>query len=134
MSLALDANVCIEVLRFRHPGVLARYKATDPRDILIPSIVAAELLVGAEKSVRLSAEGEVNAFLARHTILSFGESEMREYARIRATLERAGTKIGPNDLIVAATVLVAGTTLVTHNVREFSRVPSLPLDDWQAET
>lgn len=94
-------------------------------------MVAGELLLGAEKSAKANARGEANAFLTRHAILPFGDAEMREYARLRAGLEQAGTMIGGEDLIIAATALVAGATLVTHNVREFSRVPGLSLVDWQ---
>ena len=70
--------------------------------------------------------------MAAHDILAFGEQEMRLYATIRVHLEKAGTKISDNDLIVAATALAAGATLVRHNVREFSRIPGLSLADWQA--
>lgn len=44
---------------------------------------------------------------------------------------RSGTPIGPNDLLIAAISLARGATLVTHNTREFSRVPGLLLEDWE---
>lgn len=46
------------------------------------------------------------------------------------TSERQGDVIGGNDLLIASTALSHGTTLVTHNVREFQRVPGLTLEDW----
>ena len=52
-------------------------------------------------------------------------------ALLRATLERAGTPIGPNDLLIAAIAVANDLTLVTHNTGEFSRVPGLRLEDWQ---
>lgn len=52
------------------------------------------------------------------------------YAAIRSHLERAGTPISPNDLIIAATVRAAGATLITANLREFSRIPDLRCEDW----
>ena len=51
---------------------------------------------------------------------------------VRMRLEKAGTPIGPNDLPIAAIALVHGATLVTHNVREFSRIQGLRLKDWDA--
>ncbi len=56
---------------------------------------------------------------------------MREYVKQWAYLEGSGMKISGNDLIIAASVLVSGATLVTHNVREFSGVPRLLFIDWQ---
>jgi tRNA(fMet)-specific endonuclease VapC len=59
------------------------------------------------------------------------ESPVEEhYADIRNTLERAGTSIGPNDLLIAAHARSLGLTLVTDNMREFSRVPGLPVENW----
>lgn len=131
MTFALDADTSIEILRSRNSKVLSEYRSTDPGEIVIPSMVAAELLVGAEKSLRLNAMAETDAFFASHAILPFGEAEMREYARIRARLETSGMKIGGNDYVVAATALASNLTLVTHNTKEFSRVPGLSLVDWQ---
>ena len=51
---------------------------------------------------------------------------------VRATLEQAGTPVGPNDLLIAAIALANGLTLVTHNTAEFSLVPGLALEDWEA--
>ena len=46
-------------------------------------------------------------------------------------LDRAGTPIGPNDLLIAATARADHAGLITHNVREFSRVADLRLEDWE---
>ncbi len=62
--------------------------------------------------------------------LPFGLAEARRAAQIRAALEVAGTPIGPYDVLIAATALAHGGTLVTHNVQEFDRVAGLPLVDW----
>ena len=52
------------------------------------------------------------------------------YARIRADLESRGQSIGPNDLMIAATVLTHGGILVTRNTKEFARVQGLELEEW----
>lgn len=52
------------------------------------------------------------------------------YARLRSDLERHGTPIGANDMLIAATALYWNATLVTHNTDEFSRVSGLQLEDW----
>jgi tRNA(fMet)-specific endonuclease VapC len=63
--------------------------------------------------------------------LPFDDRAAEEYGKTRAHLSSMGTLIGPNDLIIAATALAHGCTLVSHNTREFSRVPGLLLEDWE---
>ena len=62
--------------------------------------------------------------------LFFDDLAAEEYGKTRAHLARIGMPIGPNDMIIAATALAHRCTLVTHNTREFSRVPGLVLEDW----
>lgn len=68
---------------------------------------------------------------------AFGEDEAYEAAWVRAfleTLKPSALPIGPQDVLLAGHALALGAVLVTHNVREFSRVPSLVIEDWQAPT
>jgi len=127
---ALDTNTCIYYLRDSFPALTRRLLATDPRTIAIPSMAAAELLTGMEKGAR-SVTGEIGErFLAEFDIISFNAAAARLYAKIRAYLEKRGAVIGPNDLVIAATVLARNDILVTHNVEEFRRVPGLQVEDW----
>ena len=52
------------------------------------------------------------------------------YAQLRAQLEAAGTPIGPNDTWIAAEAVHHKLVLVTHNTREFERVPGLKVENW----
>jgi tRNA(fMet)-specific endonuclease VapC len=63
-------------------------------------------------------------------VVSFDAEAADRYAEVRAKLEKKGTVVGPNDLILAATVLRSAGILVTHNTREFRRVPQLSIQDW----
>ncbi len=54
-------------------------------------------------------------------------------AEIRFQLEKTGTKIGPCDLQLCGQALSLDLTLVTHNTRDFKRVTSLQIEDWEAE-
>lgn len=95
-------------------------------------MVEAELLLGAAKSVRAEATREaVRAFLAPFQVVPFDSSAASHYAIVRAHLEASGTPVGPNDLIIAATVLSSGGCLITANTNEFQRVPGLLLEDWR---
>jgi tRNA(fMet)-specific endonuclease VapC len=97
------------------------------------SVVRAELLFGAFRSKRQTQNLErTNAFLAGFQSLPFDDEAAYRYALIRAELSAKGQLIGPNDLLIAATALAHGAILVTHNSAEFSRVPGLLIEDWEA--
>jgi len=70
--------------------------------------------------------------LRPYTTLPFDDAAAQVFGRIRATLETAGTPIGPYDLQIAEIALVNGLIVITHNVREFGRVPGLRIEDWEA--
>ena len=74
----------------------------------------------------------MDEFLIPYRSLPFDDECARVYGQIRARLTKAGTLIGPNDLLIAATAIAFGTVLVTHNTREFSRIEGLSLEDWQS--
>jgi tRNA(fMet)-specific endonuclease VapC len=64
--------------------------------------------------------------------LPFDDASAEVYGRIRAQLGAQGNLIGPNDLLIASIALANNLTLVTHNTREFSRIPELRIEDWVA--
>ncbi len=133
MTHLLDTNTCVRYLNGRAAGVLRQLRRRKPEDIAVCSIVKAELFAGARKSNRpdetLAAQ---QAFLDRFTSLPFDDPAADHYARIRSELEAAGTPIGPYDLQIAAIALANDLVLVTHNIGEFSRVPALRIEDWEA--
>ncbi len=127
----LNTNICIYFLNGTNSTVRDRLLSTAPVDIAIPAIVKAELLFGASKSKHRAIVSEkLNQFLGIFEIVPFGDEATSVYADIRATLETKGSPIGPNDLLIAATVLYHNGILVTNNVREFSRVPGLKIENW----
>ena len=94
-------------------------------------MVRAELLFGVSKSSRkMAALSAVQAFLEPYELLPFAGDAAEHYADIRGRLEKKWEVIGPADLIIAATARAAGAVLVTHNTKEFSRVPGLQIEDW----
>jgi tRNA(fMet)-specific endonuclease VapC len=64
--------------------------------------------------------------------MSFDDAVAEVYGRLRAELDLRGTPIGPNDLLIAATALAHGLTLVTRNEKEFGRVPGLRIENWES--
>ena len=134
MIYFLDTNICIFHLKNSCENMSMRLKSTPISDVRISSMVAAELLYGAEKSIKREQNLRVfKAFLSIYEITPFDDCAAEQYARIRTELERDGTMIGSNDLVIAATALANGGVVVTNNSGEFSRVKGLVVEDWTLE-
>ncbi len=135
MSYLLDTNSWIALLRWRNAGLLERLKQHPPDEVLLCSVVLAELWFGAEHSSTAHRAANltlVDELAAKYQSLPFDNSAAREYGVIRAQLFAAGQPIGPNDMLIAAIARNRGVTLVTNNSAEFSRVSGLQIDDWQS--
>lgn len=131
MQYCLDTNTCIDVLRGRHASLMDRFKSKRPADIAVSTMVRAELLYGAMRSAHpKKTRSMVELFLQPYEMISFDKPSADDYAVMRAELEKRGAVIGPNDLVIAATARSRGLILVTHNTREFKRIPGLRLEDW----
>ena len=131
MTYFLDTNICIYYLNNSNSAVVKQLNKTPVSNIKIPSMVAAELLYGAEKSAKREKNLKVFiTFLSLFEIVSFDAQAADHYALIRAELERKGKIIGSNDIVIAAAVLSSNGVLVTHNTEEFSRFKKLKTADW----
>ncbi len=132
MIYLLDTNACIRYLNARSNSIRRRFESLTPESLAVCSVVRAELIYGAMKSERVSANLERTwAFLAGLTSFPFDDVAAEIYGQIRANLEARGAPIGPNDLLIAAIARAQGATLVTHNVKEFERVEGLQFEDWE---
>lgn len=130
----VDTNTCIYFMNGKYPSVKEMFLSISPKEIKIPSVVKAELLLGAYKSqTREQTVNKVKNFLKPFEIIPFTDDMTEEYAAIRAELELSGKIIGANDYFIAATARSKKGILVTHNVGEFSRVSNLEIEDWVKE-
>ncbi len=133
MAVLIDASILIEYERGRLD--LERYLAQRQQEEFFLSVVtASELLHGvhraAQSEVRAKRSAFVEALLERFPLLPIDLTTARAHAQVWAELAAAGKMIGPNDLWLAATGLAHGLTMVTANVREFTRVPGLAVEVW----
>ncbi|HEX9158752.1 MAG TPA: type II toxin-antitoxin system VapC family toxin [Rhizomicrobium sp.] len=131
--ICLDTNAVIAFLKGTPRALVDRFA----REILHASISISvitlyELHYGIAKSARRAENTDrLLVFLQLPIVtLSFEPEDAEEAGAIRAALERAGTPIGPYDLLIAAQVRRRGAVLVTANATEFSRVPRLRLENW----
>jgi tRNA(fMet)-specific endonuclease VapC len=128
----LDTNSCISILNDSSVSTTRRLRQHLPSEIYLCSVVKAELLYGARRSSREADNLRLlHRFFAPFVSLPFDDNCAGQYGSIRADLSQLGALIGPNDLMIAATALANGMTLVTHKLREFSRVPGLLIEDWE---
>ena len=132
--ICLDTNAVIAVLNHPTSPVRTRIDAAIGlgRPLAISSIVLFELRYGAAKSARPERHAQriIDFLSGPIEVLPFAPADAEEAGDIRAELERAGTPIGPYDILVAAQARRRDALLVTANEREFARVPRLKLEDW----
>jgi tRNA(fMet)-specific endonuclease VapC len=106
-------------------------KSLSPSNIKLSSITVAELFFGAEKSrAQKKNWAIVQNFIGNFELIPFDEKCCQNYAKIRASLEKFGSPIGPMDLLIASITLAHNHILVTNNVKEFKRIKGLNLDNW----
>ncbi|WP_028311866.1 MULTISPECIES: type II toxin-antitoxin system VapC family toxin [Derxia] len=129
-AFLLDTNILSALTRDPHGVVRDRLCAALPLTACTSIVVAAELRYGLSKGVSARLRERVEGLLASIDVLPFDAPADEHYGDIRATLQRLGQPIGLNDLLIAAHARALGLTLVTHNTREFERVPGLKVEDW----
>jgi tRNA(fMet)-specific endonuclease VapC len=132
--ICLDTNVIITLFNVVaspvEPHLRAALRSSEP--VTISTVVLFELWWGAAKSARADSNFDrIRNFLTSPVqVLPFDAEDAREAGDIRAALQRAGTPIGPYDILIAAQARRRGATLITANAREFARVPGLRTEDW----
>ena len=131
MSYLLDTDICSYVMKRRHPDLIERVRAFAYRELSVSVVTVFELEFGAKRSGRHDELMRViDAFLDNVEILAFDRAAAREAGAIRAALHAANATVGAYDLLIAGHARSTGSTLVTNNVREFSRVPGLAVENW----
>ena len=127
----LDTNICIYAIKGCYPQVNEKLLSISPDQILVSSITLGELEYGAAKShwgnrTRLI----MNGFLSNFEILPFTANDAALFGQIRAELESSGSPIGALDAMIGAQGIANNLTVITHNTKEFSRIPGIQLEDW----
>lgn len=126
----LDTNIVSDLMRRADGKVTEKLRRIGPGSGCVSIVTAAELRFGARKRISERLRVQIENVLKLLPPLAFERPADVTYADIRADLETAGTPIGPHDLLIAAHALTLDLTLVTANIREFSRVPNLRVENW----
>ena len=135
MKYLLDTNICIYIINDKPRDVLRKFEQYPVHEFGISSVTHAELQYGVAKSISMKKnQYALDEFLLPLTILPFhGKRVVMCYGEIRALLESKGKKIGPLDMLIAAHAMSHDLTIISNNIREFSRVPNLKCENWVGE-
>lgn len=131
MRWMLDTDICIALIKGRSDRVIKKLRGKSVGQVGLSSITLAELQFGVARSAqpRMAADA-LFEFLLPLDIAAFDAEAAQEYGLVRAALAAKGTPIGPQDTLIAAHARSLDAVLVTHNTREFDRVPGLRVEDW----
>ena len=132
MKYILDTNICIYIINNKPAKVLRKFERYPVYEFGISSITHAELQYGVEKSENKNTnQAALDEFLLPLTILPFqGKRLVSRYGEIRTALESKGQTIGPLDMLIVAHALSLDLTIISNNIKEFSRVPNLKCENW----
>ncbi|HEY4000275.1 MAG TPA: type II toxin-antitoxin system VapC family toxin [Candidatus Xenobia bacterium] len=131
MKRLLDTNICIAWLNGQDEAVRKRLGALSRDDVVLCSVVQAELLYGARCSQRVAANLQRLAEFFKLFISDvFDDHAAEQYGVLRSGLRRAGTPVGANDMLIASIALANDRRLVTRNRTELSVIPGLQLEVW----
>ena len=126
----LDTSILSDLIRRPQGRVAGRIAELGEDRVITSIVVACELRFGAAKRDSKKLSRQVEAVLGAIAVLPLEPGVDRQYAVIRATLEKQGTPIGANDLLIAAHARALHAVCVTANVTEFRRVPDLKVENW----
>lgn len=126
----VDTNICIYAIRRQNEGLVSQF-VRHQGNICISAVTLAELRFGSERSQRRAANlAELALFLEAIEVLPFDALAAEHFGDIKAHLFRAGTPVGPLDMLIGAHARSLNLTLVTNNRREFDRMPGLAVENW----
>jgi tRNA(fMet)-specific endonuclease VapC len=130
MRYLLDTNIVSDLVRNPRGRVTQRIREVGEGQVCTSIIVAAELRYGAVKIASRRLSAQLESVLGALDVLPFEAPADAIYGMLRARLERVGTPIGANDLLIAAQAIALDCAMVTDNEREFARIDDLAQENW----
>lgn len=130
MRYLLDTNIVSDLVRNPQGRITQRIRRIGEAQVCTSILVAAELHYGSAKKGSPLLAAQLAGVLGALQVLPFEAPADATYGTLRARLERNGTPIGANDLLIAAQAVALNLVLVTDNEREFARVDGLTYENW----
>lgn len=133
MKYLIDTDICIYIIKKRHPAILARLLKEGFDRVGISAITLAELEFGAANSSRpQETRAALLEFAFPFEILDFNAPAAACYGWIRKALKDKGRPAGEMDMLIASIAMADGRVLVSNNEGEFRRIPGLKVDNWKS--
>jgi tRNA(fMet)-specific endonuclease VapC len=132
VKVLLDTDMVSYLMRDQSHRLRRRLNYFSAGDVAMSAITAAELLYGVGRRDSSRNRQVLDRFMSLLVVAAFDAGAAAVYGEIRVALERRGTPIGAHDMLIAAHAIALDVPLVTHNAREFRRVPGLRVEDWLA--
>lgn len=131
MMYLLDADTISFYVR-ENQNITRIFKQHDPKSFCISSVTRMEIEFGLQlvPDRRSKIDAKLAVFFAETTQIQYSPEDARFTAIAKAQLQRLGTPIGFYDIMLAGTALARDLILITHNIREYSRVTGLRIEDW----
>ena len=129
MTYMLDTDTVSFLIR-KNPAVIGNIIKHEDDEICISAISYAELCFGLEKKGSEKLFNEARTIMGKLSIIGFDDSQSELYGKIRLQLEKSGTPLGDMDLLIAAAALSASAILVSRNIKHFSKIEGIKLEDW----
>jgi tRNA(fMet)-specific endonuclease VapC len=126
----LDTNAIADLAANPGGKIASMVGSVGPENVCTSVVVACEIAFGVEQKGSERLKRQMDSIMVALTIRALDRPADRHYGRLRAHLKEQGRPIGPNDLFIAAHALALSATLVTANLKEFSRVPGLKIENW----
>ena len=126
----LDTDICSYTIKQNPASVAQAFWDHKDDEICISSVTYAELMYGATRTGSSKTTAAIRRFVTRVGIVSFDDNAAEEYAHIRCSLEANGTPIAAADLMVASCAKAKKAVLVTNNVKHFSKIRDLEIENW----
>ena len=134
MRYLLDTDICIYYISGIQPSVREHLHRHNVSDIAVSAITKCEMYAGSSGSDNPArSRAEQDWFLHHFLSLPFDDFAAEKYGEVYAGLKRSGNLITKIDIQIAAIALTHNLVLVSHNVRHFSRVPNLQIEDWAVD-
>ncbi|MBO6303558.1 MAG: type II toxin-antitoxin system VapC family toxin [Selenomonadaceae bacterium] len=127
----LDTNICIYAMKGIYTSLNEKLLSIPTKNIFISTVTIGELEYGAKKSKwQEHSKAIMQAFLSHYDIIPFTAADAICFGNIKAELELKGLPIGSFDAMIGAQGVVRNFSVITHNLKEFKRIPNLILEDW----
>lgn len=130
VQFLLDTNTVAFHIRQSSSELQRRLRRVPAARLALSVITEMEIRYGLARNPSLRIAPLIETFLSGIMILPLTSEVARTYANVRATLDRAGTPIGPLDLMIGSHAMAVGAILITNNLAEFRRIAGLRCEDW----